>query len=301
MRCVAIAEEAISRGVDSIFVGDISGSPWLTEKVEGVGFSRRLSSLEFSRVLDTGSLLFLDSYTIPTSQLEIQKFNWLKVAYICDSETPQYRSDMVINPSFRKRQDFDSLIETLSGPRFFPFRKSICRSETKVMPVAKNIVIVGGGADNFGFAQAIANELKYILDFSRATFYTSSNNGIEGEDFRFRVKEFGTTLDQDIENCDLALSTASTVSTEILVRGVPLGVVSAVSNQEENYDFLTSMGLAAPVGKLVSGKGWEIDSDILRKLVSDSGYRSSLVQENLSGVDLQGSRRIVDALIRISE
>ena len=39
MRCFALAEEAISRGLECVFVGTINSSDWLLDRISNLGFT----------------------------------------------------------------------------------------------------------------------------------------------------------------------------------------------------------------------------------------------------------------------
>ena len=67
MRSSVLAEEAISRNFECIFVGRISGLDWVSERIANLGFSRVIEDerlFDVDRELD---ILVLDTYSIPVS------------------------------------------------------------------------------------------------------------------------------------------------------------------------------------------------------------------------------------------
>ena len=72
MRSSAIAEEAIARGIPSIFVGKISDLTWVSEQIRGLGFIQVLeNSSEFIPDKNRDILIF-GSHEIPTDDVFVQ-------------------------------------------------------------------------------------------------------------------------------------------------------------------------------------------------------------------------------------
>ena len=67
MRSSAIAEELIARGDDVVFVGQISGLPWVEERIGTLGFTQIHNNPGDFNSNPNSDVLLLDSYEIPVS------------------------------------------------------------------------------------------------------------------------------------------------------------------------------------------------------------------------------------------
>ena len=72
MRSSAIAEEAISQGIECVFVGSILDMDWLTDRIRGLGFFEVVEPQEF-RSSKNSDVLVLDSYTVDPNNAFLEK------------------------------------------------------------------------------------------------------------------------------------------------------------------------------------------------------------------------------------
>lgn len=295
MRCSAIIEEAKSRNIDCIVVGNLGGLEWLELRIMQLGatYVKVWKSFHFSKESD---VLVIDSYQIPVDDNFIQPKNWKFVVNIADEETPNYASNLIIHPGIDSITEKQPGTKILTGTDFIPLRKNIKKSENFNVEGVKKVVVFGGGSDRYHLASAIANELVEIKLFEKAVFITDLKQEISLLDSRFQVVAFGSALDDVLEDADLVFTTASTSSLEIIAREIPLGVCSSVSNQESYLNALIERGLAVGVGSLNISGSWTLDSLLVKALFNDSNLRSFLRKNSSGFMDLLGSKRIVDEL-----
>ena len=291
MRTSAIAEELISRGEEVLFVGDVDGLLWVTQRLEGLGFSRILTPSDDFKPNQRTDILILDSYTIPINDNFILEDRWKRIVSIADELTPDYSCDLIIHPGLE--EDWKGgATRVLSGPRFIPFRNSIVKSENFFQSGdAPNILIVGGGADPYDFVGAIGR----VLQNSTAHFHAflfSNNISVHEFDSRFEIIPIGERLDSCALIANLAITTASTTCLEFIAREIAVGVGCAVDNQEQYYDSLTRRKIASPIGKR-NLRNWEIDKTLLTDLVISENLREELRSASSNLIDLNGAKRIV--------
>jgi spore coat polysaccharide biosynthesis predicted glycosyltransferase SpsG len=98
MRLSAIAEEAIKRGFECFFAGNICDIEWLDDHVNKLGFSQVLKPEYISRVMDNQSVLIIDSYHIPVDHFSLSPQSWKFIVSISDAQTPDYISKLVVAP-----------------------------------------------------------------------------------------------------------------------------------------------------------------------------------------------------------
>ena len=296
MRCSALAEEAISRGLECVFVGTINSSDWLVDRISNLGFTKISEPNDFNPQKNH-DVLILDTYELNTADDFIKQSRWKKIIVIADQQTPAYQADLIIHPGLEGEWYNGDQRIFLAGPKYTPFRKSITKNYRETSHELNRIVIFGGGTDYFGLATKIAEIIKNLKGFNYATFISNQRDLIESLDPRFSVIEFGFDIDQEISKADLVLTTASTSSFEILARELPLGIACAVENQKSNYEVLGNLGLASQIGERTPNGQWSLNPHNISRLISDYNYRSNLVSKGKNIFDLKGSQRIIDAII----
>ena len=297
MRSSAIAEEAIARGIPSMFVGKISELTWVSERISGLGFKQVLEKSSECIPDENQDILIIDSYEIPTDDEFIQSRKWSKVVSIFDELTPDYSCDLRIHPGLTKvwAEPFSGI--TLSGPKFVPLRKSIKNSSQRTPGGTLELLVVGGGSDTYGFVPAVLKVITQLtLDFHATIF---SNSFVAGDlDERISVSEVGLNLDLVANRVDLVFTTASTTSLEFLARGSAVAIGCAVDNQELYYKELSSGDYAAPIGEFLNNE-WHLDAKLIQELVSSENLRATLKANSADLIDLNGAKRIIDEILKL--
>lgn len=297
MRLSAIAEEAIDRGIECVFVGDLTGVPWLQTRIQNLGFAKIVHS-DFAISGQTEeSVLFIDSYSITASADFVQKKNWLMVIAIVDPETPNYEADIYIHPGLDDSWIDGSKTELLYGPDYIPFRKSITRNDKEISNTTEKIVVFGGGTDPTNFSLSMAKVLTKMNGYSEAVFLTNFPQEIQLLDNRFRAERFGSALDENLLNANLVLTSSSTSSLEIIARGIPVGIACLVDNQATNYKILGSFQLALQIGAKDSMNSNFLNEIEIQRLIKDSSLRSALIENSKNMFDLRGSFRIINKVL----
>lgn len=298
MRCSAIIEEAIGRGISCVVIGQLGGLRWLEERLVGIGATHLENEKSFP-ISHGEDILVIDSYEIPISDEFIQPKNWKTVVSISDDATPAYVASLVIHPGVDNFRNTAAATRVLTGPKFIPFRKSIKKSLRAGNSPLRKVVIFAGGIDNFHFALNLAEVLTEISDFSEAVFFSTLQSEITSIDARFAVRDFGPLLDVELENADLVFTTASTSSLEIIAREIPVGICFSVDNQISYFDALIKEKVAFGIGNLNSSQEWELNQSAIKKLVSDSNLRDQLSVNSSGFLDLAGSQRLVDEILKL--
>ena len=297
MRCSAIAEELISRGENVIFIGKISGLDWVGQRISQLGFSEIHETVNYFSPNPELDVLILDSYTIDVDNPFLNPKNWCTVVSIVDHVTPKYKCNLRVHPGLGNNWNQDKDIPMLSGPKYIPLRKTITPIDPKLHSASTipTIVITAGGSDAFGLVATLANFLmESELDFKAYLFTNSISNG--KLDHRFVIEPIGGNLDSIAETADLVFTTASTSSIEFIARGLPVGIICAIENQEVNYSILGELGLSAQLGTRKTDGSWDIDWGLVQKLIFSLEFRLELASKGRNMIDLNGARRIVDRI-----
>jgi UDP-2,4-diacetamido-2,4,6-trideoxy-beta-L-altropyranose hydrolase len=296
MRSSVLAEEAISRGYECFFIGEISNLDWVAERIFNLGFARVLSNKELFTPNRNSDVLILDSYSIAVSDPFVAMRNWKIVMCIRDEVTPNFECNIELRPSLEIIQSRHSGRAILSGTDYILIRKGISKSE-KIMPSGDviKVLVVGGGSDPFGFVTAIA-EVVGLMDLNLEV-HIFTDRAIPGNShINFVRHPIGFELDYIANDVDIVFTTASTSSLEFIAREIPTGVVCAVDNQADYYERLGRMGYAVQLGIRNSDSGWEFNSTTIKELLESQEKRDSLKEAVRNLIDLKGAARVIDAL-----
>ena len=127
-------------------MGQITEIPWITERINGLGFSQIFSSFwDFASDSKSG-VLILDTYTLPTDNPYIERSKWKSVVSIVGASTPAYQTDLLIHPGFSTDWTPITNAKFLAGPSYISFRKSIKRAvKFKANVKLLQILVIGGG------------------------------------------------------------------------------------------------------------------------------------------------------------
>ncbi len=302
MRSSAIAEELLARGKDVIFVGQISELPWVEKRIAALGFSQICSDTRDFISNPATDVLLLDSYHIEVEDPFIDSKKWFHIVVIADEITPAYACALKIHPGLDPSWFEDSSVQILAGPKFIPFRASISEntSVTSRKSGILKVVVVAGGSDPYN----VVLEISKILATSSETFeaYLFTNSVVDyNPDERFLFCDIGPSLEEVIRDADLILTTSSTSSLEFIAQGHCVGIVCAVDNQKQYYDRLGKLAVAAQIGTRTDSEGWAIQTEIIHKLLTNSGFREKIKREATGLIDFEGSKRIVDAMMSLSQ
>jgi spore coat polysaccharide biosynthesis predicted glycosyltransferase SpsG len=297
MRSSVIAEEAISRGIDCIFLGTISGLDWVSERIANLGFSLVTTDVNLVKVNSDTDVLILDSYSVSVSDPFIAKKNWKFVLSICDAITPKYDVDIQLRPVLSDVNFGHEISSVLSGADYVLIRRGIRKStRRRLKHDILKLLVVGGGSDPFGFVPAVAKVLTLVNIDMEVHFFTDSMIQDESA-LRFVNHRIGPELDSLAGHVDVVFTTASTSSLEFIAREIPTGIACAVDNQLDNYDRLGRLGYASQLGTCNASGDWNFNLASINEMLISTEKQESLRTAVRSLIDLRGASRVVDTLI----
>lgn len=298
MRSSAIAEEMIRRGLEVVSIGAITGLPWVSNRIENLGYSKvLLNPTEFDSN-SKNDILIIDSYELPVDHEFLAKSNWHKTISIVDEQTPYYGCDLAIHPGLSIDWMKKSDTKILSGPMYIPFRSSIKATYSESLESELDIIVVGGGTNTNNFVGALANVLSQSkLNF--AVYLFMSKDLPTKLDERFTAVPIGPRLDEIANFANLVFSTASTTSLEFIARNIPTGIGCSINNQESYYDTLTAYEVAVPIGRF-ENSSWGFNLDAIQNLLASKELRMKLTKNCKNLIDLDGAKRIVNEILLLN-
>jgi UDP-2,4-diacetamido-2,4,6-trideoxy-beta-L-altropyranose hydrolase len=301
MRASVLAEEAISRGIECIFVGRILELDWVSERIVNLGFTQLIADERNFKADKDSDVLILDTYVLLVSNPFIARKNWKLVLSICDAITPKYDSDIELRPGLAVVHSESEVPIVLSGPEYVLIRKNIRKStrERSFSDVLR-VLIVGGGSDPFGFVQAIADVFS-SLELNMEVHAFTEGRIPEDSEVHFVRHSIGSDLDKIARDIDLAFTTASSSSLEFIAREIPTAVVCAVDNQESYYSELGRLGCAVQVGVYHANGSWEFNLPAIKDFLESQSKQRSLKDAMHLLIDLKGAARVINNLITFAE
>jgi spore coat polysaccharide biosynthesis predicted glycosyltransferase SpsG len=300
MRLYAIAEEAISRGIESVFIGNYLEVSWLSEMIHNLGFSAINPELDSYLEDKNDAILILDSYSIAPDDEFISDGNWGCIVAIVDKETPAYKCDVAIHPGLSATWDHSHFNNFYYGPNLVPVRQEILKLKKNLKndsKKVKKILVLGGGTDPFNFGLSVAHKLALIEGDIEFVFFTKKEDEIVKIDSRFKCKKIGAELVTELDSADLIISPASTSSLEFLALNKIIATCALVDNQSELYRFFQGNNLAQCLGILRDENSDYISLDSLREII-EFEPRRKLISKNIDSlIDGFGAKRIIDLLL----
>lgn len=299
IRCVALAEEMESLGFSSIFVGRTSSIGWLEELIDSIPRTIRVESEELFEIENGSDILVLDSYHLEPNSGFIKSLPWKATAAIVDNSTPNYLVDIYIHPG----ENYGWQLPQVKGKRiilegltYVPIRKSITsiQHEVRENTETKIVTVVGGGTDPTKFIESIIPVLQDLEVNFEARIFTSNRN-LSTLDSRIKILSPEDKIEQHFSESDIVITTGGISAWEVASMGIPMGIASAVENQNSNYEFFTSKGWALGIG-MYENCGWSFSIENLKLLLTSRDILRSISREQKSASLKNGCSRIAHDL-----
>ncbi|MEU8815535.1 spore coat protein [Actinoplanes sp. NPDC048796] len=315
VRCVALAEELVSRGVSVRFLSDLGGVEWAEAQLTQRGLPWHPAPFdEVGLVAATERLqldaLVVDSYTLPPQHTVAVRKTGLPVLAIVDGDFRGQSADIYVDQNLDAVIDVEDAIG-LAGLDYALLRGSVRQLRPLEPPVhtsgrTPKVVAFFGGTDAYRAAPAIARLLAGTEAPLDATIIGANEElrqelqavkPAQGQ--RFEIIPPTDDLPKLLAGADLAVSASGTSTWELLCLGLPAALVWVVDNQILGYDRTLARGFAAGIGQL--GHFGPDAVTTLRTLLTDPALRTELARKAWAAVDGQGVSRVADALLAKAE
>ncbi|GID30225.1 PseG/SpsG family protein [Paractinoplanes brasiliensis] len=309
VRCVALAEELVSRGVGVRFLSDLGGVEWAESQLTSRGLPWSPPPADpaglVAAVADLDALV-IDSYTLPPEHsIAVRAAGWPVLA-IVDGDFRGQTADIYVD------QNLDSVVDVpgalgLAGLDYALLRSSVRSLRPATPPVhtdarTPKVVAFFGGTDAYRAAPEIAVLLAQTGARFDATVIGANESlrdelhaVVPAEGQRFDIIPPTDDLPKLLAEADLAVSASGTSTWELLCLGLPAALVWVVDNQILGYDRTIARGFGAGLGRL--GHLGVDAVDTLERLLTDAAARTELAQRAWSAVDGRGVERVADALL----
>ena len=311
VRCVALAEELVARGVGVRFLSDLGGLEWAEAQLTQRGLPWNPAPFDPVGLVAAAERLRLDalvvdSYTLPPQHTVAVRKTGRPVLAIVDGDFRGQSADIYVD------QNLDAHIQVtaaqgLAGLDYALLRASVRQLRPLSPPVhtatrTPKVVAFFGGTDAYHAAPQVAGLLARTGVPFEATIVGANEqvrhelHAVEpGPGQRFDIIAPTDNLPKLLAEADLAVSASGTSTWELLCLGLTSALVWVVDNQILGYERTIARGYAAGIGQL-----GHLDDDsvvTLRRLLTDAEARTSLAAKAWAAVDGRGVERVADALL----
>ncbi|MEV6844318.1 spore coat protein [Actinoplanes sp. NPDC051411] len=311
VRCVALAEELIERGVAVKFLSDLGGLAWAEQQLTRRGLPWHpapydpVGLVAACERLDLDALV-IDSYTLPTEHSVAVRRTGRPVLAVVDGDFRGQTADIYVD------QNLDAAITTddaigLAGLDYALLRTSVRQLRPLEAPVhltsrTPKVVAFFGGTDAYRAAPQIARLLTATGVAFDATVVAADESlradliAVEaGPGQHFEIIAPTDDLPKLLAGADLAVSASGTSTWELLCLGLASALVWVVDNQILGYERTIAHGYAAGLGRL--GQFTDKSVAVLRELLTLPGSRAALAVRAWEAVDGRGVERVADVLL----
>jgi spore coat polysaccharide biosynthesis predicted glycosyltransferase SpsG len=311
VRCVALAEELVERGVTVTFLSDLGGLAWAEQQLTRRGLAWHPAPYDpigLVAACDRLGLdaLVVDSYTLPPEHSAAVRRTGRPVLAIVDGELRGQTADIYVDQNLDATIDVEGAVG-LAGLDYALLRASVRQLrplEAPTHPTTRTprVVAFFGGTDAFRAAPQIARLLTATGVAFHATVVAANDSlrdellaveGVAGQ--HFEIISPTDDLPKLLAGADLAVSASGTSTWELLCLGLASALVWVVDNQIIGYERTVARGYAAGLGQL--GHFTDRSVDVLRELLTRPDSRAALATRAWSAVDGRGVQRVADALL----
>ena len=313
MRTLTIAKELKKKGILVEYITDRSDKN-AVKLVKDGGFNIIHVANILDYLLSFKSLIYdlaiIDDYNI--EEHDINKFYNIagKIVYIDDLvKFKEYNMDLLINTSIEALNvEYKGKTKKLLGPKYALLRDEFKQIKYKLpKPNVERIMITLGGGDENNFT-------KYILDLLLNNYNDIEYEVVLGNSYKYKDFMIQNYKDKNINfhintnnmaeimlNCDLAISAGGNTLYELCACGTPTIAAIIADNQVKFVQGISRITGMDYINLFENNLQAEKDNfvSIVERNIEDYSHRIKTSKQMLSLVDGQGSKRIVDEIMKL--
>jgi spore coat polysaccharide biosynthesis predicted glycosyltransferase SpsG len=328
IRCIALAEELLSRHVQVLFLGDLAGVPWAARQLYDRGL-RVLAAPQAPEALAELAVelnlaaMVLDGYHLDPGCGAAIRARGLPVLALLDGEFGvDQRADLYLDQNLGavRLRRVPPGAQLLAGLEYALLR-DVVRDRRPPAPAAApaapaaqtrppSVLAVFGGTDPYDAALTVVplllaggNPVSVSVVAARPAVAQALRGLPTGPGQQVRAVPPVDDLPALVRQADVVVSASGSSVWELLCLGAPTAVVCVVANQLVGYQQVVARGLAAPLGQLeelnADPAARATATEVLTGLLTDPAARTALSRRGMSEVDGRGRVRVADALLAL--
>lgn len=321
MRCLALAEELLRRGLEVVFVCDARTVPWAETQIVARGIAvapavwTPAEHVELFARLRLDAVVF-DSYDLDPSVYPAVRATGIPTLAIVDGDFRGAEADVLVDQNLAAELDHPQLPGNairLAGLGYVMIRDEILALRPVEPPVRRSTAVPKvfaffGGTDAFGAGPYVVQALAATgVPFEATVVAPHADLALQIATTELRPQQqvhvIGPTdrLASEVREADLTISASGTSTWELLCLGATAGLVCVVDNQVMGYERAIATGTAAGVGVLSDLKADpSTAAAVLKRLLTDPTERARLAAAGWNLVDGNGRTRVADALLGLT-
>lgn len=320
MRCIAIANAARERGIESTFIVADEESKVIIDNYQYPTICLGSTWNQLNDEIDKLTLfikdlqinqIFVDSYYVTDEYLSKLK-EQTKTIYLDDINSFLYPVDVLINYNiYAKNYNYNDRyknIKLLIGCEYVPLRKEFQEQHYTVRNKVQNILITTGGTDSFNMTTKLLDLLLNEKQYYNIIFHVVVGNfNVHVEELmNIELKHTNLKLYKNVKNisnlmkvCDLAIAAGGTTLYELAACGIPSISFSQADNQLDGVKEFHNQNIIYYVGDIRENilKCIQKIDAITRELIDNKEMRHEMSLRMKKVVDGFGADRIIDHLI----
>ena len=316
-RCIAVAEELKSRGIQSYLLSEDNDLEWIRDPIASSGmvevttrFTARELILQLHRI--QARVVVIDSYLIDQRIGHELRHAGFVVVGLVDSDTRGLEADVYLDQNPASSAPLGPRppnSELLVGPKFALMRDSIleCRAarknRTQPPTLPARILAYFGGTDDTGMARFVQAALiatglpltATVVDPTLTAPLRMGGAAESAQEFLFRPPE--AAIPTLAAEADIVICAAGTSLLEQMCIGSAIVVVQTADNQAANYLFAVESLVAVGLGDAGSAQANPRSAAAaLRKLLVEPSEVLRLRRAAAELIDGNGRGRLVEAI-----
>lgn len=326
MRCLAIADAAAEKGIQTVFIVAEEGSERFPQErgYQTICLGRRWDDFAgevavIERLIDDRhvEVMLVDSYFVSEEYMKaVTKMT--KTAYIDDLHAAIWSCSILIDYAvyydlFDYQKEYSDT-KLLLGCGYAPLRKEFKDLPVKqISKTVKRVLVVTGGTDEHhfmrGFVEALLSQRNLFAGVEFTLICGAFNREIdeirklsadylaEPDDLKIRIHSSLPTLKDAMLETDLLITAGGTTLYEMAACGTPGICFSMADNQLDNVKGFAARDLVWYAGDIRKDFSFDRLIEMMKELMQDYAARDAVSKKLRALVDGKGAERIVDAVI----
>ena len=311
MRCLTLANAALSLGHEVMLFVNTTGVPWLEDYIESSGVpltrvdAHHLSVEPF--VAWGANRVVIDSYEYSDDEID-DVSEVIPTAVLVDFGTRNANAQWYIDTNLGAQPRSPESSTWLAGSEYSLVRNAIRDQRdpdgATVDADSPSILVFLGGSDPLNLTETVVRAVRNAVPESRVTTIGRADvSDAFASDSQVTVVSPGNNLPEHMGEADIIVSAAGTSAWDVCTVGKPTVFLGLVDNQIPSVHEIQRAGLGPAVDcrNMTPAELSEAVAGSVRTIVDDSEFRAAAVGHMNRLFDGVGAERVVSALALVRE
>ncbi len=249
-------------------------------------------------------ILVTDNYALDSHYQAEAKKKVKKMVAVDDEARLHFYADIVINhasPAMAARYNKEAYTQVMAGPQYLIAREAFRKAATNQRTIKEinSLFICMGGADPFNITCKVLDaaknsSFKHIVVVTGSAYQHAEflRTRCESDRVEWKTNLTADEMINEIKKCEVAVSTASSISLEICCVKAGLLTGTVAENQENIHQCLVDNGCALSVGDFRTATEADIAGSLMRLREIEIVNKQMFNQQKL--IDGKSGTRILE-------